>query len=66
MQAARAYYASLLFTHEAVNRLRTYLEWEAEAPTGTKMKARTRPLDPRRPGQHRLLTFITWPRAHLK
>ena len=31
MQAVSAYYASLVFTHAAVNGLRTYLEWEAEA-----------------------------------
>jgi hypothetical protein len=41
MQAASAYYASLVFTHEAVNGARTYLEWEAEAPTGTKFSGVT-------------------------
>jgi hypothetical protein len=41
MQAASAYYASLVFTHAAVNGLRTYLEWEAEAPTGTKFSGIT-------------------------
>jgi SnoaL-like protein len=41
MQAASAYYASLVFTHEAVNGARTYVEWEAEAPTGTKFSGIT-------------------------
>jgi hypothetical protein len=41
MQAASAYYTSLMFTHEAVNGRRTYLEWEAEAPTGTKFSGIT-------------------------
>jgi pimeloyl-ACP methyl ester carboxylesterase len=41
MQTASSYYASLVFTHEAVNGPRTYMEWEAEAPTGTKFSGVT-------------------------
>jgi hypothetical protein len=36
MQAASAYYVRVMFTHEGVNGLRTYREWETEGPTGTK------------------------------
>lgn len=41
METASAYYAGLVFTHEAVSGPRTYLEWEAEAPSGTKFSGVT-------------------------
>jgi hypothetical protein len=41
METASAYYAGLVFTHEAVSGPRTYVEWEAEAPTGTRFNGVT-------------------------
>lgn len=41
MQTASAYYADLVFTHEATSGPRTYVEWEAEAPSGTRFSGIT-------------------------